>query len=194
MMGDGEALRVAVDLLHVPSRVRMIRVEPLPHGVPLLLRIAAGDVTAETEAVRLADRPPDVIRAAAAFFIEQILLCPEADSYRVLGAGQEATSSELRQNMALLMRWLHPDKVRQAQQSVFINRVTMAWDNLKTAERRAAYDRQYWALKQKTPVRGHRGAAHGRSAEPGSRRNPALRRRDGLLQRVLLFLLGASRR
>src|SRR5262245_66303387 len=109
MMGDGEALRVAVDLLHVPSRVRRVRAESLPRGVPFLLRIAADDHEAVREAAEIADRSPDVIRAAAEFFIEQILLCPDADSYRLLGASPQATSSELRHNMALLIKWLHPD-------------------------------------------------------------------------------------
>ena len=50
-----------------------------------------------------------MIREAAGFFVEQILLFPGADSYRVLGASPEATNRELRRNMSLLLRWLHPD-------------------------------------------------------------------------------------
>ena len=46
-MSDKMALRVAIDLLHVPSQVRLARSEPLPRGVPVLLRIAAGDDAAE---------------------------------------------------------------------------------------------------------------------------------------------------
>src|SRR6187399_1722210 len=109
MMGDEAALRIALDLLHVPSRVRVLRANPLPPGVPFLLRIATGDREAVEDAIKLADRSEDVVREAAAFFIEQILLCPEADSYRLLGATPDATSSELRRNMALLIKWLHPD-------------------------------------------------------------------------------------
>ena len=50
-----------------------------------------------------------MVREASAFFIEQILLGPDADSYRVLGADRNAAAAELRRNMALLLRWLHPD-------------------------------------------------------------------------------------
>src|SRR5215471_13432605 len=141
MTGNGEALRLAIDLLHVPSRVRQVRFDHLPEGVPFLLRIAAGDSSAMREASWATDRPAEVIREAAAFFIEQILLAGESDSYRVLGATPNATSSELRHNMALLMKWLHPDSARDGAHSVFVNRVTMAWDDLKTPERRTAYDR-----------------------------------------------------
>src|SRR5262249_32076942 len=77
---------------------------------------------------------------AATFFIEQILFAPDADSYRVLGAEPQASPAELRRNLALLLRWLHPDLDPRGERSVFIGRVTAAWNNLKTPEKRAAYD------------------------------------------------------
>lgn len=196
-MGDGAALRVALDLLHVPSRVRLLRADPLPHGVLLLLRIAAGDREAERQAAKIADRSEDVVREAAAFFIEQILLCPETDSYRVLGASPDASSSELRRNMALLIKWLHPDMDRPGEQSVFVHRVTMAWDDLKTPERRAAYDREKQALHAKKKDR--RKGGRGRS-QPGKHLArprwdvPYRNARAGLLRRALLFLLGRAER
>ena len=84
------------------------------------------------------------MRDAAAFYIEQILLAPESDSYRVLGGGPQTSSGDLRRNMALLLKWLHPDMERNGSgnsaRSMFAGRVTLAWEDLKTAERRAAYD------------------------------------------------------
>jgi DnaJ domain len=189
-----EALRLAIDLLHVPSSVRRVRMNPLPQGVAFLLRIAAGDGRAMQEAVRTADRSADVILAAATFFIEQILLTAEADSYRVLGATPNATPHELRHNMALLLKWLHPDNAPEAQQSVFVNRVTMAWDDLKTPERRAAYDRAKELLKPKKPSHGRQ---KGLRRAPGmviSRRNAKRQHRDGLIRRALLLLLGSPKR
>jgi hypothetical protein len=140
MMNHATALGVAIDLLHMPSRVRLVRAAPLPAGVLNLLRIAVGDEEAIREATELAGRSRDAVREAVAFFIEQILLSPDADSYRVLGASPEATSAELRRNMALLLRWLHPDLDPCAGRSVFATRVTLAWNDLKTLDRRAAYD------------------------------------------------------
>ncbi len=139
-MGSGHGIRVAIELLHVPSRVRIARTEPLPAGVDLLLRIAAGEAEAEGTAIASTGRPRELVRQAAIFFIEQVLLCPNSDSYRVLGADSQASSGELRRNMALLMKWLHPDKDPQGQRSVFASRVTRAWDDLKTPKRRASYD------------------------------------------------------
>jgi hypothetical protein len=134
------ALKIAIDLMHVPSQVRLIRLEPLPEGVSLLLRIAAGDNEADRTAVELTGRSIETVRRAAAFFIEQILFAPESDSYRVLGAGSQATAGELRRNVGLLLKWLHPDVDPQSERSVFVGRVTGAWNNLKTPDRRTAYD------------------------------------------------------
>jgi curved DNA-binding protein CbpA len=112
------------------------------------LRVAVGEECEDSLAFASKGRSHDEIHEAAAFFIEQVLLHPNADSYRVLGATPEATTAELRRNMALLMRWLHPDKDPEGRRSMFVNRVTRAWDDLKTADRRASYDQQTNARRQ----------------------------------------------
>ena len=134
------AVRNAIDLLLVPSRVRQLRAQPLPDDVVILLRIAAGDIEAETAAATSVDRSRDVIKRSATFFIEQILFAPHADSYRVLGADPQASAAELRRNVALLLRWLHPDLDHKGERSTFVGRVTAAWNDVKTTERRVAYD------------------------------------------------------
>lgn len=134
------AVMSAVDLLNMPSRVRSARLEALPDDVGLLLRLAAGDGDAGKLAAQLTERTVDFNRRAADFFVEQILLAPESDSYRVLGGSQATPPEELRRNMALLVRWLHPDLESSGERSIFVNRVTAAWEDLKTPERRMAYD------------------------------------------------------
>lgn len=197
-MGDGAALRLALDLLYVPWRVRLVRSEPLPEGVALLLRIAAGDAAAQQEAVKVAGRPPEVIRQAATFFIEQILLSPEADSYRVLGASPDAADSELRRNMAALMTWLHPDLTSENERSLFAPRIATAWNDLKTPERRAAYDRARQAVRKtgKRLTRGARSRAMKHGSEPSNKfsgtwesRKPFAMSRGARLRRALLSLL-----
>jgi curved DNA-binding protein CbpA len=140
------------------------------------------------------------VSAAAAFFIEQILLFPGADSYRVLGARQAATAGELRRNMALLLRWLHPDLDPKGERSIFAGRVTKAWEDLKTPERRAVYDREQRALRKrksrrhpngdpKKPIVGTKPRASRLKHEFALRGAP----RAGLLRRTLLALFGLSR-
>lgn len=193
-MGEATAVKVAIDLLHVPSRVRYLRSEPLPDGVLTVLRIAAGDEAVETEAARTVGRPLELVRRAAAFFIEQILLSPDADSYRVLGAERNATAAELRRNMALLLRWLHPDMDRQGVRSMFAGRVTKAWETLKTPERRTAYDRETSAREGK--VRSRRAKSMRspwREEAAGGRVLGWREQRKGFLQRALGLLLRGAR-
>src|SRR5262249_932573 len=173
-MDDCAALRLALDLLHVPWRAKVLRSEPLPRGAPLLLPIAGGDAEADRGADGVMGRSRDVLHDAAAFFIEQILLHPEADNYRVLGATPNATAAELRRNMAWLMAWLHPDRAPKTERSVLVARVTRAWNDLKTPDRRAAYDE---ALR--------RSATRADTARV-RRRNTGLPARGGILS----FLLG----
>jgi hypothetical protein len=198
MMPERMALKTAIDLLLVPSQVRIVRAQPLPEGVESLLRIAAGEAEAESAAAAAAGRPVAVVRRAATFFIEQILFAPDADSYQVLGASREASASELRRNIALLLRWLHPDLDPAGERSLFVSRVTAAWNDLKTPERRAAYD----ATRR---CRRNGSASHAKGGRTGSARRQnrkflskenvksarVIRRRQarGILSRALLALL-----
>jgi DnaJ-class molecular chaperone len=113
---------------------------PLPADIEDVLRIAAGDENVIRAIIESSGRSQDVLRQASTFFIEQILFAPEADSYRVLGAKRTAKPQELRRNMALLLRWLHPDAQHGEARSVYVARVTRAWEDIKTSERRRAYD------------------------------------------------------
>ncbi len=162
MMAGRTALKLAIDLVHVPAQVRLIRSEPLPQGVVVLLRIAAGEAEAEQEAAATTRRSPETIRRAATFFIEQILFAPEADSYRVLGADAAASAGELRRNAALLFKWLHPDRDAHGARAVFASRVTGAWNDLKTPERRAAYEAQRRAANGNSARRGAKSASRSR--------------------------------
>jgi hypothetical protein len=208
-MSDATAVRIAIDLMLIPSRVRALKKQLLPEDVSLLLRIVTGDEEAMQKAIELTDKPPETVRAAAAFFIEQVLLDPKCDSYRVLGVSKNATNTELRRNMALLLRWVHPDVGQNAERIVFVGRVTSAWDNLKTPERRAAYNATMIACRTERQMRradpfnssalptihqGSRNRPNG--AYPNNMRNSfragrSLRpKRSGLLYRFLLFITG----
>lgn len=208
-MSDPTAVRIAIDLMLIPSRVRALKKRLLPEDVALLLRIVVGDGEAMQKAIELTDKPPETVRAAAAFFIEQVLLDPECDSYRVLGVNNNATNAELRRNMAFLLRWLHPDVGQNAERAVFVGRVTSAWDNLKTPERRAAYDatmnacgterRMRRADPYESPVLPSVQQGRGRrpnGANLNNKRNssradrPRRPKRNGLLYRFLLFIMG----
>lgn len=202
-MAEDTALRLALDLMHVPSRVRHARECELPDGMELLLRVAAGDEDARRRAAELTSRPEDKLGLAAAFFVEQILLADESDSYRVLGARRDASAGELRRNMALLARHFHPDVASGAEHAIFAGRVTRAWNDVKSPQRRSGYDTceagpaRAAGLRPRSPtsqprrygrfvVRAGAGLAGGHRKRPGSQ--------AGWLGRLLMLLLGSRAR
>jgi DnaJ domain len=185
MMSDEMALKIAIDLMHIPSQVRRLRSEPLPSGVEMLLRIAAGEEEAASAAVASTGRSHEVVHQASTFFIEQILFAPEADSYRVLGARPQASAHELRRNVALLLRWLHPDLDPHGERSIFIGRVTAAWNDLKTPERRAAYDAMEQARREGKAYRRKRRWSRRRHGSGHHEGVDAM----GFLRRALAILL-----
>lgn len=198
-------VKLALDLLHLPSRVRQARDEPLPAGVQDLIAIAAGDEAILLEAATATERPPAVVRGAANFYIEQILMAPGSDSYRVLGASPDMAAAELRRNMTLLVKWLHPDAGITHERHAFTSRVTAAWDDLKTPERRAQYDAELVSRQAKARAKQVRkrppNTAAKSPAAPTKKPSPKrfIRipmqqslggRQPGRLRRTLLYLLG----
>lgn len=145
-MAESDALHAALVLVKDPVSVRKLQRAELPGGIPAVLAIAIGDEAALAEARTYTGRSSAALTEAAGFFVEQVLLDHDADSYRVLGGSRRSTHEDLRHNMALLMRWLHPDlqalrNGAAADREVFSSRVTRAWEDLKNDERRRSYDR-----------------------------------------------------
>lgn len=164
-MSNATALRVAIGLVPVPSRVRMLMAARLPESVPFLLRIAAGDRDATQEAAELTGKTPETVQAAAAFFIERILFAHDSDSYRIVGTRQSTPAADLRRNLVLLLNWMHADAGQNAERSIFARRVTGAWNNLMTPERHAAYDMAKKARETEHRTR-RAGRSNGSSAVP----------------------------
>jgi hypothetical protein len=136
------ALYHALDLASMPVLGRVMREQPLPPNVLEVIKIAAGSAETLERARELTGQRPEAIREAAKLYLQEVLFAPGADHYRVLGVGRTATQKEMRQNMRWLMKWLHPDREKSGWESVFAQRVTVAWDGVKSPERRAVYDRE----------------------------------------------------
>ena len=73
-MVETAAVRIALDLLHLPASVRRARDEPLPADVFVLLRIVAGDQEVEREAARLEGRRADRERDDARHLLTRWML------------------------------------------------------------------------------------------------------------------------
>ena len=157
-MRSPEALATALGMLNCPPVTRRASRSPLPKGVTFLLEVAAGEDEALCEATALTGRSEATLRKAAGFFIEQVLLSQSADHYRVLGGSRETSDANLRRHMALIMRWLHPDVVSGGgsatdyfDRRLYAERVTGAWEGIKTKERRAVYDASSRAVERAYP-------------------------------------------
>lgn len=187
-MSNTDALKVAIDLFHLPSQVRAMRARPLPKGTKLLLRIASGNDEAMREAQRQSDRPAPAIREAAIFFVEQILLERGADEYRTLGLDHTAPANELRAHMALLIKWLHPDLNNDDHRSTTARQVIRAWKKVNLP----AKLRQHPTTSDRIPTNAKqcRIEAAKHFADRGFR--PVARRTCKSL-RILRFIAAAAR-
>lgn len=181
-----EAMRDAVDLLHLPSQARAMRAAPLPGGINLLLRVATGDRDALDSAKQLTKRSADVNRNAAAFFIEQVLLHSE-DHHRNLGVTEQASPAERRAHMALLLKWLHPDVSQDAHKARLARRVIAAWNAIKPGSQgtQSQSDRNSRRQGQRSTSRKTGKANHAHGSKQAKR---PIAPRPNPLRRLLGFL------
>jgi hypothetical protein len=77
-------------------------------------------------------RAPSDIRAAAVFFLQQVLFAGQGDHYRVLGLTSGAAPEEVREHKRWLLKWLHPDRNNNAWESSLFLRVSQAAEQLET--------------------------------------------------------------
>ncbi len=119
------------DLLHGPAA--------LPQGVTTLLKLAG---SSDPDPALLALAPADELRAAAQFFIEQVLFRRDASHYRVLGLDAHATPEQVKEHHRLLMRVFHPDRENRADdwKDAFATRINLAYTALRDADERRRYD------------------------------------------------------
>jgi hypothetical protein len=119
------------DLLHGPAS--------LPPGVGVLLKLAGGS---DPDPAWLALAPADELRAAALFFIEQVLFRRDASHYRVLGLATDATPEQIKEHHRLLMRVFHPDREDRTDdwKDAFATRINLAYTALRDSDERRRYD------------------------------------------------------
>ncbi|MFZ7095378.1 J domain-containing protein [Luteimonas dalianensis] len=140
-MSGGEALDLALGLLRAPARRGLLAARPLPSGMTTLLEVAGGSGSAARAASAATGASPAELLAASRFFVQQILFIEGASAYRVLGARPDAPYATLQAHHRHLQRWLHPDRDGgEAWDSAFSARVNDAWNQLRTATARRAYD------------------------------------------------------
>src|SRR5262249_13688121 len=125
-MSGARGIDLALDLARMPVLAHSIEKPPLPTDILEVMRIAAGAPEVCQLASQATGRPPAVLIEAARFYLQQVLLRPDADSYRVLGLPPGASRELARRHMQCLLQWLHPD-VNRDWDSAYAERVLTAW-------------------------------------------------------------------
>ena len=131
---------IVMGVFREPGLIADLRDKQLPDDLQLVMRLAAGEGAASRGAMEATGETAEVLADASVFFLQQILFAPGADSYRVLGADAHTPDERLRENYRWLMKWLHPDRNQDGWEAVYADRVNVAWQDLKTPQRRADYD------------------------------------------------------
>lgn len=171
----GSALEWALALLRAPGERHALRQKQLPAGIDRLLGVAAGAMPdALDEATRTYGEPEARVREAAQFYAREVLFFPQADAYRVLGVGSDASAEQIKAHHRLLQHWLHPDRLQSDDDAIFAARVNSAWNRLRSPDRRQAYDE---ARRQNRPPEvfdssGALRSVHAWVAEPELPANP----------------------
>jgi hypothetical protein len=138
---EWEALEWAMALARTPAQRTLLRQRSLPSGMERLLQVAAGasDDTVVDFATQTGESEPEIIEAAR-FYAREILFHQGADAYRVLGVARNADTDSIRTHHRLLQLWLHPDRHSSDWDTIFASRVNAAWSQLRSDERRRAYE------------------------------------------------------
>ena len=125
-MSEARGINLALDLARMPALAHAIEKFALPTDIFEVMRIAAGAPEVCQLASQATGQPPAVLIEAARFYLQQVLLRPDADAYRVLGLPPGASRELARRHMRCLLQWLHPD-VNRDWDSAYAERVLAAW-------------------------------------------------------------------
>ena len=134
------ALHQAIDAFRAPALYLRLREHKLPEDMLLLLRIAAGDSQAIELGESMSSETASAVKEAAVMFIQHLMFYPGSSSFRVLGVEPSASDAQIKEHYRWLVRWLHPDRNADEWDAVYAERVTLAWQDLRTPDRRLAYE------------------------------------------------------
>lgn len=129
-----DALAMAVRLYRSPGLARSVRRMPLPRGVLLVIRVAAGCPASSAQAVAVTGIDEETIVRIAALYLLVALFDQEADSYRLLGVTPGSPAAEVQEHRNWLLKWLHPDRNRNALLAGLSVRVLAASAELASVE------------------------------------------------------------
>ncbi len=137
-MESMHAVRVAMRVLALPMAGRNHAVAPMPPHVLEVLRIAARSPDTLQQWSNELRMPPDRLVDAANAFIQEVMMPPHANHYRVLGVEPDASMALIRTHYRWLAQGLQAgDAVANGW---MLDRANVAFEELSDPLRRSAYD------------------------------------------------------
>lgn len=134
MAGGRLAIEVALELSRLPVLAEAMRKAPLPGEVGVIIRIAGGCRATLEEASVGIGRGEREVREACTFYVQQVLLDSNADSYRALGGAPGTALGVLREHRNWLLKRFHPDARSSAWEAMYARRVLQAWRELQAGD------------------------------------------------------------
>jgi len=162
------AMELALRFFRDPAALRAwgMMSATLPEGAGEVIRLAGAKEESLCAAAEVYQSDAVEIGEAARFFLQQVLLEPGADHYRVLGVSPDADNEQVRRQHRLLMRLFHPDRHagKECWTDSYATRVNEAYNVLRRPEARKRYH-ETWVGAAATH---HSAAAVGRPIPTGA--------------------------
>jgi hypothetical protein len=134
-MKGAAAMELALELYRKPARARSLGRRDVPEGMLELIRIAAASDEEADALIPDEAKAKQPVREAAVFFLQQLLMQAEGDDFRQLGLKRSATLQDVKDHKRQLLKWLHPDRNKNAWEHVLFQRVSGAAERLEAAMR-----------------------------------------------------------
>jgi hypothetical protein len=121
-----EALSTAISLYRQPLKARELEKTELPRGISVVLRIAAEGQAQAGSAAEAMGTTVEELYQACLFYLQTIMLHPNAGDARLLGLSEPVDPHALRDHKRLILKWLHPDRNRNNWENKLFLRVHAA--------------------------------------------------------------------
>lgn len=163
-MAGPRALDMALDLARMPAFAQPMSVAPLAADISEVIRIAAGSPDDCRAAALSTGMSEKALVEAARFYLQQVLFRPNADCYRILGIGPDASRESARDHMRWLLQWLHPDR-NGGWEAIYAKQIVKAWREVSKGDVAAG----------NSPPTAERTKGLGRRSRRSSRRPASIR-------------------
>jgi hypothetical protein len=125
-MAGKSAPAMAMELFSAPALADRLRRAPPHEDVITIIKAAAGDEAALDRFPEHVSADPERAREAAAFYLQQVHLRPEASDHQVLGLEPTSSLEKLKEHKRWLLKWLHPDRNNNRWEQAYFERIVAA--------------------------------------------------------------------